>query len=1000
MLTHWRRFEFDGIPVYICPGRPDWFVPNAAGDRVLRESSFSPLPTGSTERRFLGRFAGSPPPPYPGRSFLLKLEQLKELWFHVTNRCDLACGHCLFASSPQRDETLPAVRIAELATEAHRLGCRLFALTGGEPTIHPEIDTILSGLLDLPQSRVAVLTNGLHLHRVAAAAAANPGRLFLQISVDGLPETHDAVRGLGSFQRLHENLLALRKRDIPFTLSLCVTRANVAELAAVVDLAADLGAGNVHFMWYFRGGRGQEVGFVGAEEIYPFLCQALRRAAARGLTIDNIEALKTQVFAPAGTIHDGSGAAWESLAVGPDDRLYPSAALVGVKSMASGLAQGLEQAWRRSPLLERIRRASAAGLDSPFRFLLGGGDLDHSFIHAGTFVGDDPYLPLYEKMALHLIVDEARRQPEQARPQLRLRMGEILESCGAHGGVALVHANCLLGAAAGGSLKTVKSFYAEAVGDKKQEILNPVCYPEELIRHIPAPFRFRGYGCGSPVLDGRILPGETVVDLGCGGGVECFIAARMAGATGHIIGVDMLDPMLALARTGQEGVAANLGFDNVDFRKGYLEDLPIADETADVVLSNCVMNLSVHKRRAYREVFRILRHGGRLVISDVVCETEPAAALRNDETLRGECIAGAMTQGHLAALLEETGFIGLHLIKRFPYRTVAGHPFFALTYRVFKPQPAEPVRAIYRGPLPAVETADGTLLATGIPGLVSGHTAELLGESLFVLDDDGRVTNIEVENGCACCLPPENTGDNRPAAAALSRHRAQCMVCGSPLSYLATEAELLCVYCQQPFPAFSCCEKGHYVCDACHGADALEVIRKICLHSSETDLLRLYAEIRHHPAFPINGPEHHALVPAVILTVFRNRGGAVSEQLIEAAMRRGAAVPGGCCAYLGACGAALGVGIAFSLILDANPLKAVERQQVQLAVAEVLGAIAALKAPRCCQRDCWVALRKAALLSPRLLPVALSAEAVIDCCQRRENQECSAPECPLFQVSR
>ena len=157
-------------------------------------------------------------------------------------------------------------------------------------------------------------------------------------------------------------------------------------------------------------------------------------------------------------------------------------------------------------------------------------------------------------------------------------------------------------------------------------------------------------------------------------------------------------------------VAQNLGYDNIEFKKGYLEDLPLEDDCADVAVSNCVMNLSVDKRKAYAEIFRILRPGGRLVISDVVCDTEPDPAIRNDEVLKGECIAGALTAAHLVALLEETGFEATTLIKRFPYRQVDGHPFFSLTYSAVKPKACEPVDAIYRGPLPFLMTQKGVLL--------------------------------------------------------------------------------------------------------------------------------------------------------------------------------------------------------------------------------------------------------------------------------------------------
>ena len=163
-----------------------------------------------------------------------------------------------------------------------------------------------------------------------------------------------------------------------------------------------------------------------------------------------------------------------------------------------------------------------------------------------------------------------------------------------------------------------------------------------------------------------------MVDLGSGRGVECFIAARQVGARGKAIGVDMLEQMLAAAQRGAAAVAVNLGYRNLEFRHGYLEQLPLEDQSVDVVLSNCVMNLSPDKRRAFGEILRVLRPGGRLVISDVVCEEEPDAAIRNDDILRGECIGGALTQRDLVGILEEAGFVAVRFLKRFPYRVVGG----------------------------------------------------------------------------------------------------------------------------------------------------------------------------------------------------------------------------------------------------------------------------------------------------------------------------------------
>ncbi len=150
-------------------------------------------------------------------------------------------------------------------------------------------------------------------------------------------------------------------------------------------------AANVHFLWYFVRGRGKAGSFASPEEIFPHLIQAGERAAHLGICVDNLESLRNQIFAPSGTIHDGPGSGWNSLAIGPDGKIYPSPALVGLPALATAIPESLARAWRESPVLEKIRQVTAASLDSPFRFLLGGGDLDHSYIHDGRFLGADPY---------------------------------------------------------------------------------------------------------------------------------------------------------------------------------------------------------------------------------------------------------------------------------------------------------------------------------------------------------------------------------------------------------------------------------------------------------------------------------------------------------------------------------------------------------------------------------------------------------------------------------
>lgn len=995
----WSRYEYEGIPIYIRSDHPVWFVPNQAGDQLLQEMTHGKLaPDDRRNSYFLERLPDPPPGRFPGRGQLLDNTRLQELWFHITNRCNLTCRHCLFASSPDDATELDAAIILQRAEEAHAHGCRIFSLTGGEPLVHRQFDTIMDGLLALPDSQVVILTNGLLLEKVFSQKKWDWRRIHLQVSVDGLESRHDQIRGQGSFRMLRAQLLWLQQLQTPFTVSMCVERSNLGEMSGVVDFAADCGASGLHFMWYFIRGRGNAEHFATPEEIFEQLKLASQRAESRGIGIDNLDSLRTQIFAPSGTYHDGSTSGWEALAIGPDGQLYPSAALVGMKQLATPLDQGLFQAWQDSTILKEIRSSSVVHSTSPLRFFLGGGDSDHSFTHCGEFVGCDPYLPLYEKSMLWLISREARQQQAGGPPRLRLKMGDILESCGSHGEVALVHSNCLLSLADRDSRKVVKDFYSDAATRQNDDILNPVCYDEAKISHIPQAFRFRGYGCGSPVLDANIQNGETVVDLGSGRGVECFIAAKLTGRDGQVFGVDMLDDMLAIARSGGQAVSRNLGYDNVEFRKGYLEELPLVDDSADLILSNCVMNLSMHKRRAFAEIFRSLKPGGRLVMSDVVCETDPPAGIKNDETLRGECIGGALTQKDLIGILDETGFTAIQLLKRFPYRTVREHPFYSLTFEARKPDVSETVLVIYRGPGMALLLPDGSTLHNGIVQSLPRQLAESLGDQVFLLDEAGAVTNLDMQDGCACALPPE-TPQTEPSPAEdadSTRHASGCMVCGSPLVYAIQEQMTACAYCGDKHHTTALCEQGHFVCDRCHAADALLVIEHLCLTTRETDMLGLLEQIRQHPLVPTNGPEHHGLVPGIILATYRNLGGGIDEEMIRTGIRRGSQVIGGSCAYVGICGAVTGVGVAFSLLLEANPLKPTERRLLQSAIRDAIAEIADQQAARCCQRDCQLALQAAARISPRLLPLPLQADAAICCTQQHKNRECQGQACPLW----
>lgn len=169
-----------------------------------------------------------------------------------------------------------------------------------------------------------------------------------------------------------------------------------------------------------------------------------------------------------------------------------------------------------------------------------------------------------------------------------------------------------------------------------------------------------GLGCGNPQAIAAMRPGETIVDLGSGAGFDCFLAARQVGPAGHVIGVDMTHEMLARARDN----AARIGAANVEFRLGEIEHLPIADATADVILSNCVVNLVPDKAQVFREAFRVLKPGGRLAISDVVNIRALPPELAADRELVCGCVAGAAPSTDIEAWLRAAGFRDIRVAIR------------------------------------------------------------------------------------------------------------------------------------------------------------------------------------------------------------------------------------------------------------------------------------------------------------------------------------------------
>ena len=177
-----------------------------------------------------------------------------------------------------------------------------------------------------------------------------------------------------------------------------------------------------------------------------------------------------------------------------------------------------------------------------------------------------------------------------------------------------------------------------------------------------------GLGCGDPTADADLEPGQTVLDLGSGAGVDCFLAARRVGPTGHVIGVDMTDDMLARARAN----AARGGFTNVEFRQGEIENLPVESGTIDRIISNCVINLAPDKAKVFAEAYRVLKPGGAITVSDIVSIGKIPDAVRRDMDQWAGCIAGAMEKETYLALLSAVGFRQVSVLKEVVYDYLRG----------------------------------------------------------------------------------------------------------------------------------------------------------------------------------------------------------------------------------------------------------------------------------------------------------------------------------------
>ena len=742
--------------------------------------------------------------PYLGRQAYLELERLRELWIQVNDFCNLACAHCLVSSGPARAQGLKTSRILDAVDQAVALGVERIFFTGGEPLARPDIFELCSRVVSTHGRELVILTNGTllkgdrltNLVKLAPAApplartdAPVPG-VRLQVSLDGsTAEVNDLIRGKGSFTAIVDGVAAAVAIGLRPTLTTTILRHNLDDLGDVIRLASQLRVQNVHLLWPHRRGRVLNGAFAelpSADEILGAVRKARQVARGVGVSIDNVDEFRLRLDGTPGVKNDLAGAGWDSLCVYTDGWVYPSASMAGVRELRCGDlgSTRLEEIWKDSALCGELRAASVEKKpicrSCTLKFLCGGGDLEHGYWMSteegsgrrGSFLAHDPYCDLYKGLADDALEEMVEAGRATVQPRSGFDRPVVLRGMGEHtlhdeaAIVRTVHSACVLSEEVmERSRLTVREFYGQAAEEPKTELCCPVQPAADDLAHIPPEVVERFYGCGSPVAAAALVPGETMVDLGSGAGIDCFIAAKKVGADGHVYGIDMTDPMLAVAQDCQPQVAASLGYDVVEFRKGYLEQIPLEAATADVVTSNCVINLSADKPRVFREIWRVLRDHGRAVIADIVSDREVPPKMRADGQLWGECISGALTEEAFLSALERAGFYGVSVLRKSFWREVEGCRFYSVTVRSFKFEKQAGCRyvgqhAIYLGPHKAVIDEEGHLFPRGTLVEVCTDTASKLSNppytGSFVLVDGptgARDVVADDDPGCGsgCC---------------------------------------------------------------------------------------------------------------------------------------------------------------------------------------------------------------------------------------------------------
>jgi radical SAM protein with 4Fe4S-binding SPASM domain len=668
-------------------------------------------------------------PVYKGRSKVIAPKKMDELWIYYTLACNLRCEHCLVSAGKGLKNELTEEEVKKLVDDSIKLGVKRFYITGGEPFIKEGIFELIRYITKTKKRDLIVLTNATLFDdkKIAALKKVMSPKLIVQVSLEGHNAAiHDKLRGKGSFDKAVDGIKRLIGIGITPIVSTAISKHNEKEIIKTSRYLKKLGIKEHNVLWMHAKGRGVDnlnKLHVSSDNIAKTMKKLKKEYKEQEVIFDNVESLKVRVRTKRGRKNDLCNNCYEKICVNSDGHVYPCASLNGDRQFDAGSIRkkSLEDIWLNSKVMARGRKNSVT--DKPecnecyLEYFCGGGCTSHSYYSSevdsgkGTIRSKDPYCSTYKSMFEDIIWELASEGVTQhdekgySSPlvynamdaKLPGHLGSGIKNIDKNFEVGCYHCSCVLSVDVeddeevckpeikGHVTKTVKKKFSKAAFIPVADYYCPTGYNPGDLKHIPNEVLEVSYGCGNPAALADIREGETIVDLGAGGGIDCFIAAKKLGPKGRVIGIDMTDEMIAKAQESAKKVGEVLGYDVVEFRAGNIMELPVEDNSADLIISNCVINLTEDKTKVMDEIYRILKPGGRFIISDIVADKPVPGYLKRDKEMWSACLSGALTDNKFKGAAESAGFPDVELTRNYLYKKVEYIEFYSVTMKASKP---------------------------------------------------------------------------------------------------------------------------------------------------------------------------------------------------------------------------------------------------------------------------------------------------------------------------